>query len=209
MRRILKLRFVIFVVLFAVILGVGLAAGIFAGNAVAGSTSAVSPPSQETSLLGSLGSSSPLRTQLQTQEKTSTDSSLGQSGPIAGVVSNQDSLTSTSGTTVSVVSGQTSQGPERKPDDIGGAFFGPNPRQASLVFSSGAEVRVGLLGDVDLSGVVDIEDLTHILRALGNSSNDNSRPSADEPILVLDWNGDGFVDIEDLAIVAFHQGEEL
>lgn len=236
MGRVFQLRFVLFVVLLAVILVVGVAAGIYTGKAVAGSTQA--PASQEMTSLRNLGSESPLQTRLEAKEEasindpvtwdetttfsgagrqttTSTDTVEG-SGQLSlqNGTSNQDSLTSTSGTTVFIRSGQTSEGPSLGPEeDIGGAFVGPDPSQASQVLSSGVDVRLVPFGDVDLNGIVDSVDLTHVLRALGTSIKDVDRDKletrTDGPILLLDWNGDGFVDIVDLATVAFHQGEEL
>ena len=61
-------------------------------------------------------------------------------------------------------------------------------------------LRVVPRGDANLDGAVDITDMILVTRAFVGGS---------EGGIVADWNGDGIVDVVDLAIVAANLGQEL
>ena len=73
--------------------------------------------------------------------------------------------------------------------------------QASWQVPSSVEVILVPLGDVNLNGVVEIDDLLLMSRFIGEEIPDI--------FIVVDWNGDGFVNVLDLATVAAHQGAQI
>jgi hypothetical protein len=62
-------------------------------------------------------------------------------------------------------------------------------------------VYVGLVGDVNADGIVDIEDIYNIALHYG------TMPGQPSYVPNLDINGDGIIDIEDIYITALHYGE--
>ena len=74
--------------------------------------------------------------------------------------------------------------------------------QASREVPSAVTVLLVPLGDVNLDGVVGLDYLLLVGRALGTVPPHLS-------ILLLDMNGDGVVDVLDMAIVASHIGDQL
>lgn len=62
-------------------------------------------------------------------------------------------------------------------------------------------VYVGLVGDVNADGIVDIEDIYNIALHYG------TMPGQPGYVPNLDINGDGIIDIADIYITALHYGE--
>ena len=73
--------------------------------------------------------------------------------------------------------------------------------QASRQVPSAVEVILVPLGDVNLNGIVEIDDLLLLSRFIGDG--------VPKGLFVVDWNGDGFVNVLDLAIVAARLGAQL
>ena len=61
-----------------------------------------------------------------------------------------------------------------------------------------ATLRLVPTGDANLDGVVTVTDVVLVGRSLGRAPTTNP---------VVDWNGDGRVDVIDLALAALHLGE--
>ena len=90
---------------------------------------------------------------------------------------------------------------------LAGAISDSDPfYQASREVPSGVTVLLVALGDANLDGVVDLEDVLIVTRALGPVPTGPSFRLPAAPI-VADWDGD--VDVVDLALVAAHLGGQL
>ena len=210
-----------FYLLLTAIMAIGLLAGVLTGKAVSGSTqvpqdSASLPAMRDLGLPGTLspqvdrealtnfparvieGGSSAIH---EAPEKSGAFASTESDFQVREFAIPREGLQSIAGRQV------TSTQVSPKAESLGLSVFSSSAGsleqavQASRQVPSAVEVILVPLGDVNLNGVVAIDDLLLMSRFIGEEIPDI--------FIVVDWNGDGFVNVLDLAIVAAHQGAQI